>query len=283
MGNVCGNRTFTLVPIGGLGNRLRAICSCIVFCTEHDMKLEIIWFRDHGLNCPFDELFDLSPILHNVTIRNPRLIDYFVSDNPRRRNFWIPKFFQKFHYDRQIYMPELLSYKSNKDLVKQDFSKFKSIFMVSCGIYWENLNMWKYIVVNPSILEKVNSILGRLGDNFIGVHVRRTDSVESITYSPTPLFKEFLDKELKKDPSVRFYLASDSLEEKKYFKDIYRDNLQTSLENVDRNSIEGICNAFVELLVLSKSKKMYAGHSSFADLASYIGDVERVLVSINNK
>lgn len=285
MSNICGSKTFTLIPIGGLGNRLRAICSCIVFCTEHNMSLDIIWFRDHGLNCPFDHLFELSPILHNVTIRNPKLIDYVVNDNPRRRNLWLPKIFQKFRYDRRIYMPELLSYNSNKDLVKQNFSKFKNIFMVSCGIYWEKPDMWKYIVVNPMILKKVDSILEEIGDNIIGVHVRRTDSVESITYSPSKLFKEYIDKELKQDSNVKFYLASDSLEEKTYFKNIYGDNLVTSLVNVDRNSKEGICNAFVELLVLSKSKKMYAGHSSFADLASCIGNVERVLVSahVNNK
>lgn len=274
---------FTLVPIGGLGNRLRAICSCIVFCTEHNIPLDIIWFKDHGLNCPFDDLFSLSPALCGVKIRNSKLSDHFINDNPRRRNLWIPKIFQKFYYDRQIYMPELLSYPSNECLVNQDLSMFKKIFMVSCGIYWKDVNMWKAIVVNPLIEESVNHILKEIGPNVIGVHIRRTDSIESITYSPTSLFKDYLDRELMKDSNVKFYLASDSLEEKKYFKSIYNNNLVTSFGITDRNSREGICNAFIELLVLSRVKKLYAGHSSFADLASYIGGVERILVSVNEK
>ena len=49
--------TLTLVPVGGLANRMRAIVSAAALTGETGHTLHVVWFKDAGLNCRFDELF----------------------------------------------------------------------------------------------------------------------------------------------------------------------------------------------------------------------------------
>ena len=51
------NKKLTLIPVGGLANRMRTINSVIEFCNGDNRDLSIIWFLDHGLNCSFYDLF----------------------------------------------------------------------------------------------------------------------------------------------------------------------------------------------------------------------------------
>ena len=127
-------RKITLVPIGGLGNRIEAISSVIAYCHAREIYLEVIWFKDHGLNCDFDNLFMINKSLKNIEIRNANIGDLFLRDNPRRRNFWIPFLFEYILYDKCIYC-------SKGDFKVQDIilswilvsDLYKSIFMVSWG------------------------------------------------------------------------------------------------------------------------------------------------------
>ena len=60
-------RYILLVPVGGLANRMKAIDSAIKLSRKANSELHIIWFKDRGLNCRFDQLFE--PIdLPNVKI-----------------------------------------------------------------------------------------------------------------------------------------------------------------------------------------------------------------------
>ena len=71
-------RKITLVPIGGLGNRIEAISSVIAYCHAREIYLEVIWFKDHGLNCDFDNLFMINKSLKNIEIRNANIGDLFL-------------------------------------------------------------------------------------------------------------------------------------------------------------------------------------------------------------
>ncbi|HBK30981.1 MAG TPA: glycosyl transferase, partial [Porphyromonadaceae bacterium] len=41
----------TLVPYGGLANRMRAVDALIGLMRDTDIKASVIWFQDNGLNC----------------------------------------------------------------------------------------------------------------------------------------------------------------------------------------------------------------------------------------
>jgi len=264
----------TLVPIGGLGNRIYAICSAITYCIQQNKSLEIIWFKDHGLNCPVKDLFSINPELRNITLRDAKFTDYILNDNPRRRNFWIPSLFQKFIYDRRIYSKEVYDVVSLRK--KQDFGdigNYSRIFMVSYYMFWQAPDMWESIVVNPETKRYIDEFTVRFKEKkFIGIHIRRTDNKFSIEESPTFLFVEKIKEEIDKNQgNVVFYLASDSLEVKKELKDIFGDVIYTSMKETSRNNKQGILDAFIELNILARTNKIYApSNSSFSELAHFL-------------
>ncbi|MFV0581712.1 MAG: hypothetical protein ACK5N4_06665 [Parabacteroides gordonii] len=275
---------FTLVPFGGLGNRMYAICSAIAYCQKNKKSLKIIWFRDHNLNCSVSDLFTISAEMEFVDLKDASLMDLILRDNPRRRNLWIPKFFQRFLFDRRIYVPEVYDVVSiHKKESFGDLEKFKHIFMVSYWYFYSTPNMWKPITINPKIEVRVNEIMEKCrksNSRVIGVHIRRTDNIYSIKESPTELFIFKMEEEVKHNKgNVCFYLASDSLEVKKELVSRFGNQIITSMKPTSRNNKQGIIDAFVELNILSRTDKIYASSkSSFSELAHYLSNNEFEIV-----
>jgi len=271
---------FTLIPVGGLGNRFEAISSILYFCREKGRNLEIIWFKDPGLNCDFDKLFYIDSQIENVTIRNAKVSDFVLRDNPRKRNLWIPRLFENAIYDRNIYY-------WNDDLKVLDetpsndnqLDSFRHIYFVTCGVYWKTNDMYKWIRPIKEVEKRVQEVTSLFPNNIIGIHIRRTDNWNTMKYSPTNLFAEAMDKEIKNDKNVRFFLASDSMEEKIHFVNLYGDRIITSMKDVNRNTEEGIINAFIEINILSRTKKLYAGDSSFARVSASLSGIEMKLLT----
>ena len=84
-----------LVPVGGLANRMRAVASAVTLTYRVRRKLEVLWFRDWGLNAPFFKVFE-EPELMNISFSETSCKHLLMYDRPRRRNFYLPKLFQKF-------------------------------------------------------------------------------------------------------------------------------------------------------------------------------------------
>ncbi|MDR0732713.1 MAG: hypothetical protein LBF08_01435 [Dysgonamonadaceae bacterium] len=274
-------QTFTLIPVGGLGNRFEAMSSILCFCREKRRNLEIIWFKDHGLNCDFDKLFYIDPRIENVKIRNAKGSDFVLRDNPRRRNLWVPRLFENFIYDKCIYYQDnnfSAHDKSPKNDVQLD--SFRHIYIVACGVYWKSFDMYNYVCLNDNIEKKVCEITSLFPRyNIIGIHIRRTDNRNTIKHSPTNLFIEAMNQEIENDENVRFFLASDSLEEKIRLINLYGDRIITSMKEVKRDTEEGIIDAFVEINVLSRTKKLYAGNSSYARISASLSGIEMKLLT----
>ena len=275
-------KTLTLVPVGGLGNRIGAISSALCFCREKRRNLDIIWFKDQGLNCNFDKLFFIDPKIRNVTIRNAKVLDFILRDNPRKRNLWITRLFEKCLYNRCIYSDLVI--RNEQPAYDEQFDSFQKIYLVSWGVYWKCLNMYQWIKPCKTIEEKVKQVTDSFLANTIGIHIRRTDNTASIKYSPTRLFVEMMNKEVENDKNVKFYVASDSIEEKKYLMNLYGDRIITSMKETARNTEEGIINAFVEINILSRTNKIYGGYySTFAQISAALSDVNFIQLDLIDK
>ena len=85
-------RYILLVPVGGLANRMKAIDSAIKLSRKANSELHIIWFKDRGLNCRFDQLFE--PIdLPNVKVTEATWSDYLLYEQaPAEKYFHSPSF-----------------------------------------------------------------------------------------------------------------------------------------------------------------------------------------------
>lgn len=268
-------KTLTLVPVGGLGNRINAICSAIVYSQQQKRHLKIYWFKDPTLNCLVKDLFSLDPRLKNVELIDGNFWDYYKIDRPRRRNIWLPYIYQKQAFDKRIMEKDVYKVVSSKEL--PDFGNlemYEHIYMVSYWRFWTHPDMWKFIRVNSSIQKSVDEHLSHYSaKRKIGLHIRRTDNKYSVEESPIELFDAVIEKELSKGDEIAFYLASDSLEVKRYLRNKWGNIIDTNMEPVVRNTKQGIVTAFVELNLLSKMDVIYASSkSSFSELAHFFSN-----------
>ena len=267
-------KTFTLIPIGGLGNRINAICSAIVYCQANNRRLKIYWFKDQGLNCCIKDLFTIHPSLRNIELIDPSPLEYYTLDKARKKNFWIPLLYQKIKYDRIIYDDEVVRVCSNytqKDF--GDLEQYNDVFMVSYWRFWESPDMWKAIQVNPKILDAVNEVVSSLDTNRkIGIHFRGTDNLHAIKNSPIDLFVDkIMEEQALYGKNVSFYLATDEPLIKKQLTERFGDKIKTMNKPVVRKTKQGIIDAFTELNILARMDKIYASkYSSFSELAHFL-------------
>lgn len=277
-------KTFTLVPVGGLGNRFLAISGAITFCRAKSIPLTILWFKDHGLNCDYDKLFTLDPAVKNVTIRNATYADLLLRDNPRRRNFWIPRFFESLIFDKRIYWYDGTYRPTDTDPQKDtSLDGYKNVFMVACNSFWDFEKPLRWLVPGQAVRRMVDERKQQFAPNTVGIHIRRTDNTNAIRYSPTSLYVEKMKEEVERDPSVKFLLLSDSDEEKENLKQMFAGRILTTTQKAVRNTEEGIIHAFAEMNLLSQTRAIYAGNSTFSALASYLGGVKLHNVDIRDK
>lgn len=263
------------VPVGGLANRMRAIDSAVALSLETHSKLRIIWFKDHGLNCRFDQLFDPFDI-PTVSVTEASWSDLLLYDRPRRKNFFIPRLPQEWLFDSRIYEVQA------KKLVQEHFdfhnwAKGKKVYMASFVSFYSPRIEWKIYSIfkpQPNLIREIDARRSGFGPNTIGIHIRRTDNVISIAQSPTHLFIERMEDELKKNCDTTFYLATDSEEDKKRIIDQFGDRVFFSTQKADRNSVEGIQEALIELYLLSHTRQVLGSvYSSFSEAAAQIGNI----------
>lgn len=256
----------TLVPEGGLGNRMRTIVAGIRLAQAVNAHLEIVWFQDWGLGCRYDVLF--KPLaLHYVTIREATRADLLLRDRPRRRNLWLPRIFERLQYDVCIEGAEFHT-PADEYIAR---CKGKNVWISSCGYFMSKITLPDYFnLFSPQddIRKRIDQTAAAFGKRTVGVHLRRTDNAQSVNESPTALFIE----RMKAEPAdTIFYLASDSEEDKQLMKDVFGKRLITSDRQAERGTTEGMKDAVTEMFLLSKTQHILGSYySSFSLIASYI-------------
>ena len=261
--------TITLIPMGGLANRLRSIASGINLAKDCNSKLKIIWFKTWEIGCRFDQLF--NPINSEmIELKEASFLDLILFDRPRKKNFFIPGVFHKLLFEKYFH--------ENTKTIACSFdyhtwAKGHNVCIISCYEFYEKdgINGFENFTPISVIQKKIDEVAQKFPPNIIGVHIRRTDNRFSISNSPTELFIEKMKEE--KDSS--FYLASDLIQEKQNIISLFKDKIYCYDCIIERGTVEGIKNAVIELFLLSKTKKIYGScSSSFGEIAAKIGKIE---------
>lgn len=268
------NGQITLIPVGGLANRMKAIDAAVALAEESGSQLQILWFKDKGLNCRFDQLF--KPLqCKNVILKEATWMDMLIYDRPRKKNFHIPRLFQKMLFDTCIYEEQAtqLFYK-NFDF--QTWVQRKNAYIASCVYFYPQHTHPLFSIFQPTahVQKQIENTSKRFNKKTIGIHIRRTDNIASITQSPTELFIERMEQEIKIDTNCLFYLATDSEDEKKRLKEAFGERIITSPRMADRNSIRGMQDALAELYILSNTTKIFGSmKSSYSETAAQISNI----------
>lgn len=268
------------VPVGGLANRMYSTCAAITLAKKVCSELQIIWFRDQALHAAFHDLFSPSQLPSTTQIKEATISDLFIYDRPRKRNFYIPSFFQKIIFKSY----RLYEYQTHQ-LHSQNFD-FKT-WAKNGGYIASYMPFYPYpkkllkdiFVPVPKIKEVIKVRCSRFSGYTVGVHIRRTDNILSIQHSPIEAFYKYLDKEQAEHPDLCIYLATDSEDVKKEMIARYGEKIICAENKANRDTTEGIRDGIADLFTLANTQKIYGSfHSSFSIMASELGNIPLTVV-----
>lgn len=260
----------TFIPAGGLGNRMKSMAAAIKMAQATRSNLEIIWFQDWGLGCRFDQLFQPLDVAQ-TQLREATWKDKLMRDIPRKRNFYIPKWFERMRYDACLdRLAASKAYYNDFDFI--EWSRGRNVWLAS-DVYFiskeipdDSFDIYHPI---PKLQERIDKTKALFGEHTVGVHVRRTDNIRSIQNSPTHLFVERMKKE---SPTTKFYLATDSEEVKEEMRGIFGDRIITSPNKAVRGNLEGMEDALVEMYLLAATQHILGSScSTYSMTAAAIG------------
>lgn len=288
-----------LEPFGGLCNRMRAISSVYELAELMGAKLIVRWISDDDLFCPSEALFTLPEQVKIENYRCMNSVDLY--------KIKIQRGILKLLCHGVIRDDTIISVrgtdKKGIDAVGICNNK-KNIFLRTCESLREDFYNNDYSIFhhNEDRVQEAKKMILNISDGgqyrVIGLHIRRTDNTVAIASSATKYYFEIIDALIRKNENVRFYLATDSVEEKKSFYDKYNNDGQRIIftsENtvLERNSVDGMKAAYQELLCLSYTDRILGSfYSSYSSVAAALNkkridlvnseSVSRILNEVEN-
>lgn len=273
--------SLTLVPAGGLANRMRAVVSASNLCDSVGAQLQVVWFRDWALNAHFHEIF--QPVSESrFALREAGLMDHLLTDRPRRHNLWIPRGPQQLLYDDRIY-EQTVTPRKLRGFDFESWLRGRKCYM-SCYQDFGTFDHKLYGQVFKPVREAqaiIDGYRSRFSPYTIGMHIRRTDNAESIMKSPTGLFAAAIRREQQAHPDLRVFLATDSEEVKRVLSKEFGERMIIPLSAADRSSADGIRAAVAEMWTLAATRKIYgSAGSSYSTMAASVGQVPLEILSV---
>jgi hypothetical protein len=142
---------------------------------------------------------------------------------------------------------------------------------------------YKYFKPVNSIKSRVEDLSKEFNSCTVGVHIRRTDNKLAIAKSPIERFIELMSREKSRNEKVKFYLATDSPDSEKIIFERFPGDVIINIKELRRDRKEGIKDALVDLLCLSKTSRIIGSYwSSFTDVASEMGKIPLVIAGDDN-
>lgn len=261
----------TITPQGGLCNRLRVLFSAIQAANNGVRPIEIHWARNPECCAWFEELF--------LPISTPSI-------KVVHRKWWaLPR------TRRNLHLPEFLRYAmgyfvQRANCVPEDDTEFYSlakapkVYLSGCSkLCSYDKSCVEMVIPEPSLKQRIDSIVQNFSAHTIGVHIRRTDNVVSIEHSTNQGFMRAMDRALEADSKANFFLATDDAALKRELIEKYGDIIITQQAPVSRSSIEGMRDAVVDLWCLASASRIIGSYwSSFSDTAAELFDAPLEIV-----
>lgn len=263
----------TLIPQGGLCNRMRAIESAIVLSKASHSKLIIQWHKDPGLNCDFEKLFKRDPELFSIQTLNYNGIFSQLKKSVRKRLY-------RYTFDRYFSEEEIYEYIKKESDLPELISK-SSICIASCSHFFNSNNTYRTLKPLDSIIDVVDKLIPE-SEYLVGVHIRRTDHKVARQYSPISLFENAMNKEIMQNDKVKFFLATDSVEVNERLEKIFPGRIIfNSSKSYARTDEPAIIDALIDVYCLSRTTKILGSYgSSFSEEAAKIGNIELDVLTV---
>ncbi len=253
-------------PSGGLCNRIRVINSAWELARRRKDRLVVLWYLCPELNCSFEDLFlpvrePGIKIINIRSLRDPRKLFYQLTSSQRFGN------------------DDILASKTD-GILHDDFyrSLKKRVYIFTWEHFYPSHDYSLYVPV-PGLQKRIDAFTGNFAPRCVGVHIRRTDNAVSMGKSTTEQFIAEMKKELTSHPESRFFLATDDQAEEELLRREFPGKIiSNEHRTIDRNSVEGMKDALLDLYCLAASDKLIGSYwSSFTDIAADMRGIEKVI------
>lgn len=269
-------------PCAGLGNRFLGMASAYHWAQQTGDELTVLWKTERVMGARNEAVFSLPDGIRVIHAK-----DFGYKDKPFshfRYRMLEKKLRKKADYFSDVDMTnDLFVEKGNAyydEVMRNNDLKFIRAFSQFHDFSGIERPL-EFIKPTPYVREKAESVIGGIDSSTnIGVHIRRTDNQICINNSPLEVFIEAMEKEIKKDDRVTFYIASDDLDTILELKRRFGDRIYYMAEkNFERDSDKGIADAFAELICLSHANKIIGSfYSTYSRIAAMLSGIELEVV-----
>ncbi len=253
-----------LEPTAGLCNRLIALDSSIAFSRDTKQTLHVTWRLNKDCNCKFSDLFEIPEGINGLDETHwsvPRII----KEKAKRVLCYFG--WRKLYESKQV--RSINTYDLNFSNDK------KTIHFRTCYEFYKSSLPMKRFTPKATIQKKIETYRN---DNAIGVHIRRTDNINSIQESPIEAFYDLMDKEIKKNDKILFFLCTDDPIIEKQVCERYQGRIYSHPKrSLDRNTPEAIEDAVIDLYSMGNCQKIIGSEcSTFTKFAAHINNIEYI-------
>ena len=258
----------TVVPQGGLCNRLRVMLSALSLSRRNDdLYVRVEWAKNAECLAEFGELFE--PFSDSHFSITPRRWWHIPS---MRSNLHLPTLWRRLSYDKQLTYFRPHEDRPIEEYLSQHRRVYVSTGYALCGYSPQTVQELR---PRRELQERIDGIVGTFSEKMIGVHVRRTDNIQSQNTSTDEAFFAAMDRELEAEPYAMFFLATDDGALKSRMMARYPGHvLIQHTPHVRRDTLEGMEEAVVDLWCLSKTEKILGSYySSFSETAAELGGI----------
>lgn len=270
------NPLLTVVPMGGLCNRLRTTLSARFVSETLGRPVRVEWGRDPECGAAFDELFlpmdgDAFRIVRRSWWNRPAV---------RRELYW-PAMVRLFCYGEQQREYHPARHGEVKRFVRNHSRVY---FSTGYALSDYPVALTRLLCPRPEIHERIEIVTRQFPAVTVGIHIRRTDNEKSVHGSPVSAFCRRMEEEIRTNPDVRFFLATDDDALRRDLCADYPVHLLPRQERpVRRDTLEGVRDAVADLWCLAATRRIYGSYwSSFTDMAAEIGRVPLTIVREGN-
>lgn len=262
----------TIVPQGGLCNRLRAVLSALSLSQQLHVEVQVKWVENEECRARFDDLF--VPIDSGRFHIGPMTWWAWPS---RKRNFHLPRLLRVcmgYTWQRDGYVPSSLTE------LAEALTHYRKVY-VSSGSQLADYSSecLSRLCPRADLQARIDRMLQSYAPHTVGVHIRRTDNAVSIQHSPVEAFIHAMRQEIDQDRHVKFFLATDDAAVKQMLEQQFPHRIITQHTSVKRDTLQGMEDALVDLWCLAGTQKLLGSYwSSFTDTAAEIGHVPLVVV-----
>lgn len=260
----------TLVPHGGLCNRLRALLS-VRYLADNALEVKVCaeWADNIECGARFDELFQRESIeteQFQITTRSA------IHAPDSRCNLHLPGLLRRFKYDAQwVNFHSILTI---ENLVQQALLHRRLYISTGYALCPTPPEGLRRLRPTAKLQQRIDALTANFDEHTIGMHIRRTDNAKSIAHSGDDLFRKAIRDAIAQDDRANFFLATDDNALKAQLVNEFPDRIAVQHCQGSRANLQGMEEAVIDLYALSRTSRLLGSYwSSYTDTAAELGDI----------